>query len=205
MVGSAILHTQANRILAHVRRLELIKSVISYIIHTYLFSRILNLKGFGSWIETKLFIRKIKKIAPDIIHLHNIHQNFLNLPLLFLFLKKAGIPVIWTLHDCWAVTGGVLISCTINAKNWKTGCYRCPRCGNSDTGGELKRGVPYYAVGVKKERSIYNFCSESDFCYSLGVAVGRSEKFGCRFCTCTGYFQRSGQYSILSSYRYTSH
>ena len=27
------------------------KSVISYIIHTYLFSRILNLKGFGSWIE----------------------------------------------------------------------------------------------------------------------------------------------------------
>lgn len=92
------------------------KSVISYIIHTYLFSRILNLKGFGSWIETKLFIRKIKKIAPDIIHLHNIHQNFLNLPLLFSFLKKAGIPVIWTLHDCWAVTGGVLISCTINAK-----------------------------------------------------------------------------------------
>ena len=82
------------------------KSVISYIIHTYLFSRILNLKGFGSWIETKLFIRKIKKIAPDIIHLHNIHQNFLNLPLLFSFLKKAGIPVIWTLHDCWAVTGG---------------------------------------------------------------------------------------------------
>lgn len=74
------------------------------------------MKGFGSWIETKLFIRKIKKIAPDIIHLHNIHQNFLNLPLLFSFLKKAGIPVIWTLHDCWAVTGGVLISCTINAK-----------------------------------------------------------------------------------------
>ena len=63
------------------------KSVISYIIHTYLFSRILNLKGFGSWIETKLFIRKIKKIAPDIIHLHNIHQNFLNLPLLFSFLN----------------------------------------------------------------------------------------------------------------------
>ena len=54
------------------------KSVISYIIHTYLFSRILNLKGFGSWIETKLFIRKIKKIAPDIIHLHNIHQHALH-------------------------------------------------------------------------------------------------------------------------------
>lgn len=88
MVGSAILHTQAERIFAHVQEIRINKSVISYIIHTYLFSRILNLKGFGSWIETKLFIRKIKKIAPDIIHLHNIHQNFLNLPLLFSFLKK---------------------------------------------------------------------------------------------------------------------
>ena len=65
------------------------KSVISYIIHTYLFSRILNLKGFGSWIETKLFIRKIKKIAPDIIHLHNVHQNF-EFATSFLFFEKSG-------------------------------------------------------------------------------------------------------------------
>lgn len=131
------------------------KSVISYIIHTYLFSRILNLKGFGSWIETKLFIRKIKKIAPDIIHLHNIHQNFLNLPLLFSFLKKAGIPVIWTLHDCWAVTGGCTHFVYNKCENWKTGCYRCPRCGNSDTGGELKgvfRTMPW--VLRKKEAYI---------------------------------------------------
>ena len=35
------------------KEIRINKSVISYIIHTYLFSRILNLKGFGSWIETK--------------------------------------------------------------------------------------------------------------------------------------------------------
>ena len=113
------------------------------------------MKGFGSRIETKLFIRKIKKIAPDIIHLHNIHQNFLNLPLLFSFLKKAGIPVIWTLHDCWAVTGGCTHFVYNKCENWKTGCYRCPRCGNSDTGGELKgvfRTMPW--VLRKKEAYI---------------------------------------------------
>ncbi|MDM8269779.1 glycosyltransferase [Barnesiella viscericola] len=120
------------------RGIKITRSTLSGLLHTYLFSRILNLKGFGSIIDTWLFIREIKKFSPDLIHLHNIHQNFLNFPLLFSFLHKANIPVVWTLHDCWVVTGGCTHFAYYGCEQWRNGCHRCPRCGNSDTGGELK-------------------------------------------------------------------
>ena len=65
------------------RGIRITRSRLSYLLHTYLFSRILNLKGFGSLVDTWLFIKKIKKLSPDLIHLHNIHQNYLNFPLFF--------------------------------------------------------------------------------------------------------------------------
>ena len=120
------------------RGIKITRSWISYIIHTYLFSRILNLKGFGSWLDTYLFIRKIKRLSPDLIHLHNIHQNFLNIPLFFSFLKKANIPVVWTLHDCWVMTGGCTHFSYNKCEQWRRGCHQCPRCGNNDVDGELK-------------------------------------------------------------------
>ena len=58
------------------RGIKITRSTLSGLLHTYLFSRILNLKGFGSIIDTWLFIREIKKFSPDLIHLHNIHTNY---------------------------------------------------------------------------------------------------------------------------------
>lgn len=104
----------------------------------FFFSRILNLKGFGSWWETRKFIRTIKKICPDIIHLHNIHGDYLNIPLFFRFLKRANIPVVWSLHDCWAMTGGCTHFVYFRCEQWKTGCHNCPRYKNKDRGGELR-------------------------------------------------------------------
>ncbi len=86
-----------------------------------------GLQGSFSLLSTINFLRKIEKIQPDIIHLHNLHNCYINLPLLFLFLKKAEIPVVWTLHDCWAFTGKcphfVIAKCT----KWRTGCGKCPQ------------------------------------------------------------------------------
>lgn len=57
--------------------------------------------GCFSIISTLLFIKKVKAIQPDVINLHNIHGWYVNLPILFRYIKKHKIPVVWTLHDCW--------------------------------------------------------------------------------------------------------
>lgn len=61
-------------------------------------------KGTGSLLKTARFLRWVDGYAPDVIHLHNLHGSYINLPLLFEYIKKRGIPVVWTLHDCWAFT-----------------------------------------------------------------------------------------------------
>lgn len=96
-------------------------------IHFYLFSSMLDLPGWGSWFETKKLIKKIKKIKPDVIHLHHIYFSILNINVLFCYLKKANIPVVWTFHDCWAVTGGCSYFTLLNCDKWKTQCHDCPR------------------------------------------------------------------------------
>lgn len=68
--------------------------------------RFLDSEGLGSKHATRNLIGQIETYAPDIIHLHNIHDHWLNFPTLFNFLASVSIPVVWTFHDCWAFTGG---------------------------------------------------------------------------------------------------
>ncbi len=103
-----------------------IGNTIANNIHRYL-SLITDLQECGSIIPTLLFIRKIKKIDPDIIHLHDILGQFLNLDILFAYLKKSNKPVVWTFHDCWAITGRCIYFDAIGCNRWKTGCGNCPQ------------------------------------------------------------------------------
>lgn len=93
-------------------------------------TRVLDEHGFGSVEATKKFIQKIKQYNPDIIHLHNIHGYYLNIEVLFDFLKAADKPVIWTLHDCWAFTGHCAYFDYVGCDKWKTGCFNCPQKNN---------------------------------------------------------------------------
>lgn len=77
-------------------------------------------------ITTFFFLQKLKKIKPDIIHLHNLHSTYLNLPMLFNYIKKNNIKTVWTLHDCWAFTGHCPYYDIKSCEKWKTGCYDCP-------------------------------------------------------------------------------
>ena len=52
--------------------------------------------GCFSYLSTKQFIKKIDKYKPDVIHLHNLHNCYINLPMLFNYIKKNNIPVVWT-------------------------------------------------------------------------------------------------------------
>ncbi|MBR0214380.1 MAG: glycosyltransferase [Solobacterium sp.] len=75
---------------------------------------------------TNAFLKELDRISPDLIHLHNLHSNFINLESLFAYIKKRDIPVIWTLHDCWAFTGHCPHFVTAGCELWKTGCHDCP-------------------------------------------------------------------------------
>lgn len=89
-------------------------------------SKLLCAQGLGSYYPTKRLIKKIKEIKPDIIHLHNIHGNYINYIVLFDYLKEVKTPVVWTLHDCWTMTGHCTHFDGLGCNRWKTSCYECP-------------------------------------------------------------------------------
>lgn len=76
---------------------------------------------------TVSLIKKIDSFKPDIIHLHNLHLWTICLPLLFNYIKKHKIKVIWTLHDCWSFTGQCPHFIIARCNKWKTGCHDCPQ------------------------------------------------------------------------------
>ena len=91
------------------------------------FSKYTGYNGCLSIISTWNFLRKVKKFGPDIIHLHNLHDRFINVPMLFKFIKKNNIKVVWTLHDCWSFTGKCVYFTLAGCDKWRTGCCDCPQ------------------------------------------------------------------------------
>lgn len=91
-----------------------------------LVTRIFDRHGFSSKGATEKLIMEIKKIDPDIIHLHNLHGYYLHVGTLFKFLSEYSKPVIWTFHDCWPFTGHCSYFDRFNCDKWKTFCYECP-------------------------------------------------------------------------------
>ncbi len=96
-----------------------------YRVHKFL-AMYLGLDEFGDYFETKRLIKELKKFKPDVLHLHNIHSYALNYRLLFKYIKKENVRVIWTLHDCWAFTGGCSHFDYNDCKKWRTDCKKCP-------------------------------------------------------------------------------
>ena len=97
-------------------------------IHYHL-SKITDRHGLFSSLATWRFIRKLKAIKPDIVHIHNIHGSYLNYRLLFKYLKKSDIPVVWTFHDCWPITGHCTHFVSADCQKWQTQCHHCPLLG----------------------------------------------------------------------------
>ncbi|HEM6336796.1 TPA: glycosyltransferase [Streptococcus suis] len=72
----------------------------------YLRSHFLDQHGLGSRFATRQLIQIIRDYQPDVIHLHNIHGYYVNYRILFEELRALAIPVVWLLHDQWAISGG---------------------------------------------------------------------------------------------------
>lgn len=90
-------------------------------------TRLTDRAGFFSVGPTTQLIKKIKEYDPDIIHLHNLHGYYLNIEILFNYLKESGKPVVWTLHDCWAFTGHCAYFDFAGCQKWLTNCCNCPQ------------------------------------------------------------------------------
>lgn len=91
----------------------------------YAEDRFLDNEGLSSRRETKKLLKRIDEIKPDVVHLHNIHDHWLNYKILFTFLAKAKIPVVWTQHDQWATTGHCYYN-LVGCERWKKECHNCP-------------------------------------------------------------------------------
>ena len=61
----------------------------------------------------------------DIIHLNWIVHGFMNIE----FISSIKSPIVWTLHDSWAFTGGCHIP--KNCDRYKNSCGSCPLLGSS--------------------------------------------------------------------------
>lgn len=90
-----------------------------------LYTRLFDKTGFASQSATRRLITRLDEIQPNIIHLHNIHGYYVNIEMLFKYIRKNKIKVIWTLHDCWAFTGHCAWFDVCGCDKWKTGCNHC--------------------------------------------------------------------------------
>lgn len=91
----------------------------------YAKNRIVDGEGLGSVRATKRLLGQIVRLAPDIVHIHNIHDHWLNYPLLLNYLKSSDVHVVWTFHDCWAFTGGCPHFVESGCAEWMTECRDC--------------------------------------------------------------------------------
>lgn len=90
-------------------------------------ARITGFNGCFAWFETYKLLKKIDEFKPDIIHLHNLHDSYINLSMLFSYIKKHNVPTVWTLHDCWSFTGQCPHFTIVKCDKWKVGCHNCPQ------------------------------------------------------------------------------
>lgn len=102
-----------------------------------LMSRIFGKNAAYSPFATRKVIRLLKAYQPDVVHLQNIHGNFVNLKPLLKYLAKADIPTAVTLHDCWFFTGKCTHYTEQGCYKWQTGCHNCPK---------LKADIPSFAL-----------------------------------------------------------
>ena len=98
---------------------------LNWHIHNFLY-KITGIKDVYSTLDTLDLIIKLSKYKPDIIHLNVIGEAILNIPILTRYIAMKNIPIVWTMHDCRAFTGGCPYFDEVGCDKWKNGCGRCP-------------------------------------------------------------------------------
>lgn len=194
-------------------------------LHAFL-SRLTGLQGYFSYHATRKLIVRLRKIKPDVVHLRNLHANFINLKMLLRFLQKEQIPVVITLHDCWLFTGRCCHYLQDNCDKWKTVCKNCPalhRYNSSwffDRSTKMQRdkqrlfgalpklavvGVSDWVLGEAKQSfmaknasfyRIYNWIDLERF--SVKESAQKSETVPTVLCVAQNWSEQKGLYDVIS-------
>lgn len=92
-----------------------------------LLSRVTGLQAYFSDKATNNLIKKISEISPDVVHLHNLHSNYINLNVLLKYLSENDVATVLTLHDCWFYTGKCTHYVSSGCNRWQESCGLCPK------------------------------------------------------------------------------
>lgn len=110
-----------------------------------LLSRIFGTQAYFSHLGTQRLLRRIRKERPDIVHLHNLHANYIHFPMLMKFLIKHQLPVVVTLHDCWYFTGKCCHYTVDGCYKWLDACHDCPSLKKYNSSWFFDRTAKMYA------------------------------------------------------------
>lgn len=128
-----------------------------------LYTRLTDKTGFASKKSTRVLLKKLDEIKPEIVHLHNLHGYYINIELLFNYLKKKKIRIIWTLHDCWTFTGHCTHFEYANCEKWKNKCLNCPL-------------INKYPKSFK-DNSEWNYVKKKDLFNGLNITIVTPSKW----------------------------
>lgn len=126
---------------------------IDHKIHGFL-SRLSGKQAYFSKSETRNLLEYISGIKPDVVHLRNLHANYININILLNYLAVNDIPTVVTLHDCWFYTGKCTHYTVDNCFKWKTECDNCPRLKKDNPSWFLDRTNEMYFDKKKNFKSI---------------------------------------------------
>ena len=115
-------------------------------------TRLFDNHGLASIRATAKMLEEIEAIQPDVIHLHNLHGYYVNFKMLFEFINEKNIPTVWTLHDCWPITGHCAHFDLIGCEKWKKGCHSCPQKNDYPSSYLFDRSKKNYAL----KKSVFN-------------------------------------------------
>ncbi len=93
-----------------------------------------NKFNFSPAVVPDSLARIATSVAPDIVHLHWVCEGFIRLE----SIKRLSRPILWTLHDSWAFTGGC--HTPFDCLRYQDSCGTCPALG-SLRGNDFSRRV----------------------------------------------------------------
>ena len=112
-------------------------------------SRFFGRQAYFNRFTTWLLIKWLGRMHPDIVHLHNLHSNYIYLNGLLRYLARHDIATVITMHDCWYFTGGCTHYTSVKCQRWQVGCGDCP----------IRRKIPSWfrdtTQTILKDRSRY--------------------------------------------------
>lgn len=167
----------------HRRYAVRIGSLISVLWHALL-SRLFDMRGQGSRLATRRFLKWAEEYDPEVLWLHNLHDHYINTDLLFEWIKKRpGMQVRWTQHDCWAFTGSCMHYMQDACTQWQTECLKCPSGCTFPKGTLIRRPKANY---LRKKNAFSGVLNMLIICPSqwMEKQIGQSFLRDCRRSVC---------------------